>query len=68
MDVTPTAAESAINRNDPWQTDLAQKDPLVQPDEARPCNTLRQRLSVGRASEKDGDLPGACNGHPANRG
>ena len=67
-DVTPTFAESAINRNDPGRTDLAQEDPVVQPDKARPRNTLHQRLSVGHPGGKNVDLPGACNGHPKKRG
>ena len=68
MDVTPTSAESAVNRNDPGRTNLAQEDPLVQPDKARPRNRLHQRLSVGHAGGKDVNLPGACNGHPKNKG
>ena len=68
MDVTPTAAESAVNRDGPGRADLAQEDPLVQPDKARPRNTLHQRLSVGHAGGKDVDLPSPCNGHPKNSG
>ena len=68
MDVTPTAAESAVNPDDPARADLAQEDPLVQPNKARPRNTLHQRLWVGRAGGKDVNLPGTCNGHPTNRG
>ena len=63
-----TAAEPAINRDDPRRADLAQEDPLVQPDNARPRDTLHQRLSVGRAGRKGVDLPGTCNGHPTNMG
>ena len=43
MNVTPQAAESAMNNNDPGRADLTQKDPLVQPNNARPRNTLQQR-------------------------
>ena len=68
MDVTATAAESAINHDDPGQANLAQKDPLVQPNNARPRNTLQQRLSVGHTGGKDVNLPGTCNGHPKSRG
>ena len=68
MDVTPTAKESAVNRNDPRRTDLAQEDPLVQPEKPRPGNTLHQCLSVRHAGGKNVDLPGACNGHPKDRG
>ena len=68
MDVTPTAAESAVNRDDPGRANLAQEDPLVQPDKARPRNTLHQRLSVGRSGGNDVDLPDTCNGHPKSRG
>ena len=39
-DVTPTAATSAVHRYKPRRADLAQEDPLVQPDNARPRNTL----------------------------
>ena len=46
MDLTPTAAESAVNRDDPGQANLAQEDPLVQPNNAQPRNTLQQHLSV----------------------
>ena len=68
MDVTPTAAESAINHDDPGRANLAQKDPLVQPNDARPRNTLQQRLSVGHTGGKNVNLPGRCNGHPKSRG
>ena len=68
MDVTPTAAVSAVNRNDPGRTDLAQEDPLVQPDKARPRNTLHQSPLVEHAGGNDVNLPGACNGQPKNWG
>ena len=68
MDVTPTAVESAINHDDPGRANVAQKDPLVQPNNARPRNTLQQCLSVGHTSGKDVNLPGTCNGHPKSRG
>ena len=68
MDVTPTDAESAVNRDDPGQANLAQEDPLLQPDNARLRNTLQQRLSVGHTGGKDVKLPGTCNGHPKSRG
>ena len=68
MDVTPTASESAINHDDPGRSNLAQEDPLVQPDKARPRNALQQRLSVGHTGRRDVDLPGTCNGHSKNRG
>ena len=32
MDVKPAAAGPAVNRDDPGQANLAQEDPLVQPD------------------------------------
>ena len=68
MDITPTAGASAINHDDPGRANLAQEDPLVQPDKARPSNTLHQRLSDGHTGGKDVDLPGTCNGQPKNRG
>ena len=68
MDVPPAAAESAANRDDPRRANLAQEDPLIRPDKARPCNTLQQRLSVGHTGGKDIKLPGTCNGHPQDRG
>ena len=67
MEVTPTAAESARNHDDPGRANLAQEDLLVQPNNARPRNTLQQRLSVGHTSRKDVNLPGTCNGHPKSR-
>ena len=45
MGVTPTAAETAGNHDDPGRPSLAEKDPLVQPNDARPRNTLQQSLS-----------------------
>ena len=68
MDVTRTAAESAVNRDDPGRANLAQKDPLVQRDNARPRHTFQQRLSGGHTGGKDVNLPGTCNGHPKSRG
>ena len=68
MDVTPTAAESAVSRDDPRRANLAQQVPLVQPNNARPRNTLQQRLSVRHTGRKDVNLPGTCNGHPKSRG
>ena len=68
MDVKPAATGAAINRNDPGQASLAQENPIVQPGNARPRNTLHQRLSVGRASESGVKLPGLCSGHPTNAG
>ena len=67
MDVTTTAAESVINRNNPGRANLTQEDPLVQPDNAPPRNTLQQGLSVGHSSGKDVNQPGTCNGHPKSR-
>ena len=64
MDVKPMAAEWAINHDDPGRANLAQKDPLVQPNDMRPRNTLQQRLSVGHTGGKDVNLPGTCNRHP----
>ena len=46
MDVQSAAARPAVNRDDPRQADLAQEDSLVPPNNARPRNTLHQRLSV----------------------
>ena len=68
MNVTPTAAESATNHDDPGRADLAQTDPLVQPHNARPHNTLQQRPSTGHTSGEGVNLPGTCNGHPGSRG
>ena len=68
MDVTPTAAESAMNHDDPGRAGPAQKDPLVQPNNGRPRNTLQQCLSVGHTSGEGVNLPGTCNGHPRSRG
>ena len=49
MKVKPAAAGLAVNRDDPRQADLAQKDPLVQADTARPRNTLDQRMPARKA-------------------
>ena len=68
MDVTPTASESATNHDDPGRATLAERDPLVQPNNARPRNTLQQRLSIGHTSGEGVNLPGTCNGHPRSRG
>ena len=66
--VKPTAAEPAVNLDDPGRAGLAQEDPLVQPNKARPRNTLNKRLSVGHGDGKGVDLPGACNGRPTGMG
>ena len=68
MDVTLTAADSAINHDDPGRANLAQKVPLVQPNDARPRNTLQQRLSVGHTNGKVVNLPDTCNRYPKSRG
>ena len=68
MDVTPTAAESATNHNDHRRADHAHKNPLVQPNNAQPLNTLQQSLSTGHTSGEGVNLPGTCNGHPRSRG
>ena len=68
MDVKSAAAEPAVNRDDPGRTDLAQEDPLVQPDNVRTRNTLHQRLSFRQAGEKGLELPGSCSGHRTNAG
>ena len=68
MNVTPHAAESATNHDDPGRAELAQKDPLVQPNNARPRTTLQQGPSTGHTSGEGVNLPGTCNGHPRSRG
>ena len=68
LDVTPTTAESAKNHDDPGRADLAQYEPLVQPNNARPRNALQQCLSTGHSSGEGVNLPGTCNGHPRSRG
>ena len=68
MNVTPTAAESAGNHDDPGRANLAQKDPLVQPNNARPRNTLQPRPSTGHTSGEGVNLPSTFNGHPRSRG
>ena len=68
MNVTPTAAESATNHNDPGRADLAQKESLLQPNNARPRNTLQQHPSTGHTSGEGVNLPGTCSGHPRSRG
>ena len=68
MNVTPQAAESATNQNDPGRADLAQKDPLVQPNNARPRNTLQQRPLTGHTSGEGVNLPSTCNRSLRGRG
>ena len=68
MDVTPTTAHSAINRNDPSRANPAQKDPLVVFNGARPSNTPWRRLSVGGPDGNDINLPDTCNRYPKNQG
>ena len=68
MNVMPQAAESAGNHDDPGRADLAQKDPLLQPNNARPHNTPQQRPSTGHTSGEGVNLPGKCNGRPRGRG
>ena len=68
MNVTPQATEWATNQDDPRRADVTQKDPLVQPNNARPRNTLQQRPSTGHTSREAVNLPGTCNGHPRSRG
>ena len=68
MNVTPQAAESATNQDDPGRTDLAQKDRLVHCNNARPRNTLQQRQSTGHTSGEGVNLPGTCNGRPRGGG
>ena len=68
MIVTPTAAGSATNHNDPVPADLAQQDPLVQPSNARPRNTLRQHPSTGDTGREGVNLPGTHDGHPRSEG
>ena len=40
------------------------KEPLVQPNYARPRNAPQQRLSVGHTDGKDVNLPDTCNRYP----
>ena len=68
MGVKPAAKGPAINRHESGQGDLARDSPLAQPDDARPRNKLRRRLSVGRAGESGAELPGLCSGHQTNAG
>ena len=68
MNVTPTAAESATNHDDPGRADLAQQDRLVQPNNAQPRKTLQQRPSTGHTSGRGVNLPGTCNRHPRSGG
>ena len=68
MNVTPQAAESATNHDDPGRADLIQKDPLVQPNNARPRNTLQQRPSNGHTSGEGVNLPSTCDWCPRGRG
>ena len=68
MDVKQAATGPAINRDNPWQANLARESPLAQPDNAPPRNTLCRRVSVAGAGKSGGDLPGLCSGHATNAG
>ena len=68
MNVTPQAAELATNHNDPGQADLTQEDPLIQPNNARPRNTLQHRPSTGHTNGEGINLPGTYNGRPRGEG
>ena len=54
MDVTPTAAHSAINHDDPGRASLAQKDPLYNPTTrgraTHPSNACRSDTPRGKTS------------------
>ena len=54
MDVTPTAAHSAINHDNPGRANLAQKDPLYNPTvhgrATHPSNTCRSDTLTGNTS------------------
>ena len=54
MDVTPTAAHSAINHDDPGRANLAQKDPLYNPTTrgraTHPSNTCQSDTPTGKTS------------------
>ena len=68
MNDMPTAPESARSHDTPGRANLAQKDPLVQLNNAQPRITLQQRPSTGHTSGEGVNLPGTCNGHPRSRG
>ena len=68
MDLRPAATGLAINCDDSGQAGLARENPLAQLDNARPRNTLCQRLSLGRAGESGVERPVLCSGHPTNAG
>ena len=57
MNVMPTATESATNHDNHGRADLAQNDPLVQPNNAPPRNTLQQHPSTGHTSGEGVNLP-----------
>ena len=67
MILTPQVTESNTNHDDARRAYLAQKDPLVQPNNALPRNTLQQRPSTGHTSGEGVNLRGTCNGHPTLR-
>ena len=54
MDVTPTAAHSAINHDDPGRANLPQKDPSYNPTTrgraTHPSNTCRLDTPTGKTS------------------
>ena len=57
MDGKPAAAGPAVNRDDLRQADVAQEEPLVQPDNARPRDTLHQRCRSDAPARKASNCP-----------
>ena len=68
MDVTPTTAQTAIDRDDTGRANFAENNPLVQSNGARLRNTPRQCLSVRHIDGNDINLPDTCNRYPKNGG
>ena len=54
--VTATAAEPAVNRDSPSRADLAQEDPLVRSDNARPHDTPHE-MPVGQPRRQERRRP-----------
>ena len=58
MNVTPTAADSATNHDDPGRADLAQIDPVVRP-------TTRGRATHSTNARRPGTPAGKASTYPA---
>ena len=64
MNVTPTAAESAVNRNDMGKQTLPKRTHSYNPTQHNRATHSNNACRSGTPAGKDVHLPGTCNGHP----